>query len=183
MLEVVMGDAALSVGCASQTVGVADFKRAMRSLVSGVTIVTTGRGDSRKGLVASAVCSVSVDPPLLLVCVNKEASSHDPLLANGCFCVNVLGRSHAELVRPFSRQSAAHERFTRGRWETLVTGSPALAEAPANFDCRIRDSMSAATHTIILGEVQAIRMNAGREPLVYGFGSLGHYTPLPGEAS
>ena len=149
----------------------------MRHLCTGVTIIATGTGEARKGLAASALCSVSDDPATLLVCVNKSASAHDSILDNGAYCANVLAQPHAQLAKIFSSSTRAAERFTTGEWITLATGAPALANALACFDCRVHHTIEAGSHTVIFGTVEAMHQGQGRPPLLYGYGQFGAYAP------
>ncbi len=153
------------------------FRGGMRHLCTGVTIIATGAGDARKGLAASAVCSVSDDPPMLLVCVNKSASAHDSILDSGAYCANVLAQPHSELAKIFSSSKRAAERFTTGEWITLATGAPALSDALACFDCRVHHTIEAGSHTMIFGVVEAMHQGAERPPLLYGYSQFGAYAP------
>ena len=96
---------------------IAEFKRAMRRLASTVTIISTADvNGNRYGMAATAVTSVSTDPPSLLVCVNRDASIHAPLAGRGAFCVNVLTTGHEDLVSAFGGRLKGNERFSVGDW-------------------------------------------------------------------
>jgi flavin reductase len=144
------------------------YKSGMRGLASGVTIVATEHQGQRFGLASTAVTSVSADPPTLLVCVNKSASSHDALEATGCFTVNILHQGHKNLAELFGSPAGREKRFTTHRWEPMDTGAPALVGALVTFDCRVVQSMSFSSHTLFFGGVIAVRAsNAGELPLLY----------------
>jgi flavin reductase len=153
----------------------AQFKQGMRRLASGVTVVTTHADDQPHGFSATSVTSVSADPaPVLLVCVSKSVSCHDKILQSGSFCVNVLSECEIETARLFSSPEQRDRRFGSCAWRPLVTGAPALINALANFDCRIRHSTEVQTHTVFFGEVVHIELR-GHEihPLVYANGEFG----------
>ena len=162
----------------SDAEGADQFRSGMRHLCTGVTIIATGAGEARKGLAASAVCSVSGEPPMLLVCVNQNASAHDSILDSGAFCANVLARPHSELAKIYSSSKRADERFATGEWITLTTGAPALADALACFDCRVHHTIEAGSHTVIFGVVEAMHRGAERPPLLYGYSQFGAYAPI-----
>ena len=154
----------------------ADFREGMRQLAAGVTIVTTAVGDARNGLTATAVCSLSAEPPMLLACVNREAGAHAPTLQSRVFCVNVLGAKHLDLAAQFASSSRIPERFTIGDWGTLATGAPVLMDALASFDCLLGQTLKAETHTVLTGRVQAVRVDPAQEPLLYSRGAFGTFT-------
>ncbi len=136
------------------------FVRAMAAFASGVTIVTTGRAGHRRGLTATAVCSLSADQPSLLVCVNRKASAHDVLVNERYFAVNVLTKAHREIAVMFS--SSAPEcrvgRFAKGEWGILETGAPALLSAAAVFDCELDRIIDGFSHSILIGLVRSTRL-------------------------
>lgn len=145
-----------------------DFKQGMRRLLAGVSLVTTHEDDISHGFIATAVTSVSAEPPRLLVCVNKAVTSHDVLHRSGALCVNLLGREHEPLSRRFSTSHLRESRFAEGNWTTLETGAPVLSDALASFDCRIGEIIPAHSHTIFICDILAIRYGgADRAPLAY----------------
>jgi flavin reductase (DIM6/NTAB) family NADH-FMN oxidoreductase RutF len=157
----------------------AQFRDAMRRLAGGVTIVTTSDGQRRRGLTATGVCSLSAEPPSLIVCVNRRAEAHDLIAATRRLCVNVLGSAHRSLAECFAGRHGerGEARFLRGQWGTLATGAPCLADAVAVFDCAIVDSWSFATHTVFVCHVVATRGASPDDPLVYFDGSFAALGP------
>lgn len=144
------------------------FKSGMRRLASGVSVVTACHLDRWGGLAATSVSSVSVAPPVLLVCINEKASAHALVEASGAFCVNVLGREAHEVALRFGSPRFREERFAVGTWEAMVTGAPSLREAIAVFDCRVESSFTVGTHTIFCGGIVGMRIgSAPDEPLLY----------------
>jgi flavin reductase len=144
------------------------FKLGMRKLAAGVSLITSGSGENRVGLIATAVNSVSADPPTLLICVNQNASAHDAIAANQAFCVNILPANCIEIAGQFSSSARRAERFTNGEWETLKTGSPVLEEALVAFDCEVIHQMAYHTHTIFFGKIVDVKLGEDEvEPLIY----------------
>lgn len=157
------------------------FIEGMRQLAAGVTLVTTRYQGRRAGLTATSVCSVSADPPLLLVCVNRLADAHDLIQGSGSFCVNVLAAEHRPLAETFSGALgvAGEERFARGRWSALATGAPVLEGSLAAFDCSVEEAVTAGTHTVFVGATRAVTVLPDLEPLIYVEGAYGLTLPLP----
>lgn len=157
-----------------------DFRAAMRGLASGVSLVTTRDADGQPhGMAATAVMSVSAEPPRLLVCVNRSASMHDPLAATGRFAASFLASTQADLVRLFSSAENRHLRFAGPAWLDLETGAPVLDGAVAALDCRVVQQIDAITHSMFIGDVVATRTASGPvAPLVHAKGGLGAFAPL-----
>ncbi len=153
------------------------FKEGMRQLTAGVTIVTTAIGNERRGLTATAVCSLSAEPPTLLACVNREAGAHDPTLQSRVFCVNLLATHHRELAAMFADPNKSAERFESGEWGILESGAPVLMDSLASFDCILGQTMRAETHTVLTGRVQAVRHDESLQPLLYSRGEFGSFAP------
>lgn len=128
------------------------FRNGMSRLGAAVNIVTTDGPAGRHGLTVSAVCSVTDDPPTLLVCINQKSYSHDAFVKNGAVCVNVLSPAHQDLSRTFARWTG-EDRFAGTEWHTRTTGAPVLADAAVAFDCRIIDRQSRGTHSVFFCEV------------------------------
>jgi flavin reductase (DIM6/NTAB) family NADH-FMN oxidoreductase RutF len=142
------------------------FKRAMRRLAAAVTIVSTVKDGEPAGLLATAVCSVSVAPPTLLACINRSARSHAAIEKSGVFCVNVLGEHQIEAARNFLSVEGA-DRFKFFRWSRLATGAPAIDGAVAVFDCEVTQAISAETHTVLIGRTLSVKANDAASPLLY----------------
>ena len=144
------------------------FRDGMARLGAAVTVVTTDGPAGRRGLTVSAVCSVTDAPPSLMVCINQSSGSHDVVTANGVLCVNVLAGRHEALSAAFAgRGDPGGDRFAGEAWTTLVTGAPALVDAVAAFDCRIKLARSIGTHSAILCEVEAMAVGEMAEGLIY----------------
>ncbi len=155
------------------------FKAAMRALAGGVAIVASGRAAERRGMTATAICSVSADPPSLLACINKSADTHPVILATRAFSINLLTTEHVALAERFSARdgSKGAERFNQGQWTAVSTGSPVLEGSLCSFDCELLQAHDAGTHTIFVGRIVDILLHASAAPLLYGNGSFGLLTP------
>lgn len=154
-----------------------DFKRGMRQLAAGVNVITVAGGGVRDGLTATAVCSISAEPPHLLVCVNATAAAHGPIHKAGSFCLNVLAHDQEAIAKRFANMDGSDraQRFDLGHWSILSTGSPVLDGALANFDCIVVREYEAATHTLFMGRVLAVRTKDDGIPLIY---SKGRFTTV-----
>jgi flavin reductase (DIM6/NTAB) family NADH-FMN oxidoreductase RutF len=137
----------------------------MRRLPTGVTIVTTVVEGLPYGFTANAFASVSAEPPIVLICVNRQAHSHPLIARSGVFCVNVLAHEQLEVARRFAGPQR-EDRFTDLRTRSEETGAPVIDGTLAWFDCRLSEEHPAGTHTIFLGAVAACDARAGA-PLGY----------------
>lgn len=142
----------------------------MRHFAVGVTVITVAAGEQRAGLTATAVCSVTADPPRLVVFVNKNVAASQLILDSGALCVNVLAGEQEEVAKVFAgmlKDVHGDARFGYGRWSTLVTGAPALEETLACFDCRVIKVFDESTHHAFLCEILATRERSDGEALIY----------------
>lgn len=166
-------------------VGAEQFRLGMRNLAGAVSVITSGHAGHRYGMTATAVCSVSAEPPTLLVCINRSTTTHDAVAKSGVFCVNVLRAQDRELSGLFSGAQKGDARFRAEQWTRLATGAPVLLEALAAFDCRVAKRLAHGTHTIFVGAVEQLLLGKKGKPLLYSDGqyaklaSLSHGEPLP----
>jgi flavin reductase len=144
-----------------------DFRDAMSKLGAAVNIVTTDGPAGRAGFAATAVCSVSDDPPMMLVCLNRASSAYAAVTGNGVVCINVLAAEHESLSRLFGGKTPVDQRFAAASWSTMSTGAPALDDALASLDCRVRTVSDGSSHDILICEVQAIRQRSEGQGLLY----------------
>ncbi|NYZ13828.1 flavin reductase family protein [Azospirillum sp. RWY-5-1] len=152
------------------TVPSGDHKQGMRHVAASVSIIATRDGDRRLGLTATAVCSVTADPPRLVVFVNKNVAADEAILNSGILCVNVLAGDQEETARVFAGMVEGVQgeaRFAYGGWDTLATGAPVLRGALANFDCRVVKVFDESTHHAFLCEVLATRERDDGQALIY----------------
>ncbi len=147
----------------------ADYINAIARHVSSVCVITTSVGSERFGLTATAVSSVSAEPPRLLACINKSGFTHDRIIAAGSFCVNVLTEDHDRLAMIFAGAGGKdYDRFGIGEWTTLATGAPVLRDAAAVFDCVVGEVCSQSTHSVLFGDVVAAGHCGAHDTLLYG---------------
>ncbi|MDR3475479.1 MAG: flavin reductase family protein [Devosia sp.] len=134
------------------------FRLAMRNLASGVSVVTTGRGETRTGFTAISTASLSVDPPSLLVCVERRSSSWPVLATLRSFCVNVLAEDQAAIADSFAGRGGRKgtARYHGASWQQTALGSWALVGAVIGFDCVLEEAIERHTHAILIGAVRAI---------------------------
>jgi flavin reductase len=148
-----------------------EFRRSMRHVAASVCVVAGHGREGRVGITATSVCSVSMTPPLLLVCINSGSSSHDALVGAGHFSVNVLDESQHALAELFAGRSrhARQERFEAAGapWDEGPQQVPMLRDAVASLACRVVQRVPAGTHTIVIGEVLEARCAEERRPLIY----------------
>jgi flavin reductase (NADH)/flavin reductase len=152
------------------TVSADDHKYGMRHFAVGVSVITTADGDERSGLTATAVCSVTADPPRLVVFVNKNVAANQAILNSGALCVNVLASEQEEVAKVFAgmvKDVYGEARFGFGAWDSLTTNAPALQGSLANFDCRVVKVFDESTHHAFLCEVLATRERNDGEALIY----------------
>jgi flavin reductase len=143
------------------------FKQAMRRLAASVTLVTLADGDTFKGMAATAVCSLSAEPPSLLVCVNRSASLHSHLIEASHFAVNILHHEQVDVARRFSDNSLRDVRFDNAEWKKHEMGPPVLTGAQVSLVCSRSELFSFGTHTICIGTVVDVQNRDDIDPLVY----------------
>lgn len=144
------------------------FRNAMSMLGGAVSVITTDGPAGRWGFTASAVCSVTDQPPTLLVCMNRASYSNASFKENGVLCVNVLGAGQQTLSAAFaSRDLAMPERFACTEWSQLESGAPVMDEALVSFDCRIAQVHEVGSHSIFYCQILSLKQGAGQEGLVY----------------
>ncbi|WP_422376846.1 flavin reductase [Roseibium sp.] len=153
------------------------FREAMSRIAAAVHVVTTDGSAGRLGATVSAACSVSDNPPSILICLNRETRVHDAVLENGCFCLNTLSDDHEDISDAFAGRHKLEmpERFAKGDWTALATGCPALDSARLSVDCEVHSATEMGTHSIIVGTVTDLRMTDPGKSLLYvrrGYKSL-----------
>jgi flavin reductase (DIM6/NTAB) family NADH-FMN oxidoreductase RutF len=163
---------------ASGRSGVEDFRTVMRRYPTGVTVVTTILDGRLKGFTANAFSSVSADPPMVLICVDRRARSHPLIASAGRYCVNILRLEQQELAVRFASKEP-DDPFETVPYVQAQTGAPILEGALGYFDCELAEEHSAGTHTIFIGKVVACGASDG-SPLGYfnaGYRDFGCITP------
>jgi flavin reductase (DIM6/NTAB) family NADH-FMN oxidoreductase RutF len=151
-----------------------DFRRVLGHFAAGVTIITTTDGEGKPtGLTATAFTSVSLDPPLVLVCVSHKSQSYPALLERKQFAVNFLRRDQEDLSRRFA--TSRLDKFDGIPHRTGPLGLPILTEALAHVECVTVNQHVEGDHTILIGRVDGCDTATGGEPLLY---FRGHYAGL-----
>jgi flavin reductase (DIM6/NTAB) family NADH-FMN oxidoreductase RutF len=146
------------------------MRRAMGRFASGVTIITTRYNGRDYGLTASAVSSLSLDPPMLLICVNKTSHTRDAIARSQVFAVNILRDDQSELARSFA--SSRPNKFEGLSISYGALGVPLLGDMLAILECRITAEVPGATHSVFLAQVHSAQANGGM-PLTYFRGRMG----------
>jgi len=160
--------------------GADDFRRVLGHFASGVTVVTTWDAAGHPaGLTASSVASVSLDPPLVLVCVAHTAQSYPALQNHGRFAINILHLDHEQIARRFASSTGGAEKFEGTGYRPGVMGLPILKDALAEIECTTIHAYPAGDHTIFVGQVEAAdsRGDMGFEPLLYYRGKFHRLHP------
>jgi flavin reductase len=150
-----------------------EFLAAMRSCANSIAVVTTVRGQTPLGMTVTSWCSLSTDPPSLLVCLNGSSHTAAAILESGVFCANLLSDTQTHLAEVFAGK-AQGDRFASAAWRRLASGAPVLEGALASFDCVLSGALRPSSHHVCLGEVRSVLLGTGR-PLVYhdrGYGRV-----------
>jgi len=151
-----------------------ELRRVMGLFATGVTVLTTRDDDGRPyGLTANAVTSLSLTPPLLLICIDKNAETHPHFLTSRCFVVNILSEDQEELSGRFAKSGG--DKFGPLPFSTNQDGVPVLENTLAHLECRIIETHEGGDHVIHIGEVQHAEVRGGR-PLLYFQGKYRHLT-------
>jgi len=146
-----------------------DFRSAVGSFATGVTVVTTRGEGHAYGMTANAFSSVSLDPPLILVCVISQSEGSEHIRRNSCFAVNILRAEQEPLSRYFASRERPRGRDAFGEVDHRIaaSGSPILEGAIGYLDCRLHGSYDAGDHEIFIGEVLELGFDPEGEPLVF----------------
>lgn len=143
----------------------AEFRSALSCFASGVNVVTTiDAAGELHGLTVSAFCSVSLAPPMVLICIEKTTASHFAFLESRAFVVNILDESQAALSDHFA--TPLPDKFIGLGYHSGIAGIPVLENSLANLECRIRHNFDGGDHSIFVGEVELATIRDGK-PLVY----------------
>lgn len=149
-------------------VDLAGFRAAMARFPGAVTIVTALSGNERRGITATAVCSVTAEPPSLLVCLNRKTGTCAAVRDSGIFNVNLLRGDGGEIAMRFAGAGGVtgEDKFLAGNWRQDVRGLPLLSEAVVSFGCEVAETIEAGSHAIFIGTITEITFGTG-EPLLY----------------
>jgi flavin reductase len=149
------------------------FRQAMRRLTSTVCIATARLEGQPVGMTMTAVTSVSMEPPALLLCVNRQSRLHGALTPAAPFCVNILRVGHDGVAAAFGGRASHTERFGSGNWVVEDAAPPYLEDGLANLFCIVANRMDYGSHCIFIGCVREVRNGPDGPPLIYGDGRYG----------
>ena len=154
-----------------------DFRTAMRQLAGGVSVITVAHGDERTGLTATSVVSILLDPPELLISVNQNSSSWPVIEKSGKFGVNVLKKEQQIVAEHFSGKGGLKgaERFADDDWFQTEDGVWLSRRALVAYACNVEKVWTHHQHSLIVGRVTRIEINAGPDPLTYWQGGYGSF--------
>ena len=154
-----------------------EFRAALSKFASGVTVVTTRDANGRlHGITVSAFASVSLKPPIVLVCIDNATVSHYAFAESGMFVVNILKSDQIAVSQQFATPYL--DKFDGVEYELSESGVPILAGTLASLVCRISDSLISGDHTVFFGEIDRAIIDSG-EPLTYFSGSYRHLGSFP----
>ena len=154
-------------------VSAADFRGAMRHLVGAVSVITVGRGDDVTGMTVTSMSSLAVDPPSLIVSVNRSASSWPLLKQYGFFGINLLSAAQRDIAERFSGKGGLKgaERFAGSEWIARSPGAPLLVGALAAIDCEVEEIIERHSHGIVIGRVREVLVAPESSALAYWHGN------------
>lgn len=153
----------------AQGMEAASYRALMRHQAGAVTVIAAGDRGSRAGLTATAVSSLSDNPPTLLACIGRHTGAHEVISSVGSFSVNLLASDQQVIAKRFAGESGLHgeARFDDLAWQTMTTGAPVLEQALASLDCEVLESHGFTTHSIFIGRVVGGKFRAEADPLLY----------------
>jgi flavin reductase (DIM6/NTAB) family NADH-FMN oxidoreductase RutF len=156
----------------NRTVSANDFRGAMRHLTGGVSVITAGRGRDISGMTVTSVTSLSVDPPTMMVSINRDASSFPLLGRYGAFGVNILNANQLRIAERFAGKGGLKgaDRFAGAEWMPAASGVPLLSGALAALECEVDEIIERYSHGIVIGVVKAVRVAARKAALAYWHG-------------
>ena len=146
-----------------------EFRGAMRHLTGGVSVITVGSGKDITGMTVTSVSSLSVEPPTLIVSINRESSSWPILKRQGFFGVNILAAGQLDVAERFTGKGGLKgaDRFTGAQWTTRISGVPLLVGALAAIDCEVEEIVERHSHAIVIGRVLDIQKSGHTAALAY----------------
>jgi flavin reductase (DIM6/NTAB) family NADH-FMN oxidoreductase RutF len=150
-------------------VGDGQFRGAMRQLAGGVSVITVGRGEDISGMTVTSVSSLAVDPPSLVVAINRASSSWPLLDRYRSFGVNILKADQLAIAERFDGRNGLRgaARFAGAHWRQLASGVPLLEGALAAIDCEVEDIVERHSHALVIGRVLDLELSAPAAALAY----------------
>jgi flavin reductase len=162
------------------TISAEDFRFAMRRLAGGVSIISGAGPDGPLGVTATAVTSLTADPPSILCCLNRSLELETAVKQTGRFGVNMLRADHHDLAQRFAGTHGVRgsAKFEQGNWTILPSDVPALFDSLVTFDCRVDDIVEVGTHSVFVGLITQAHFGESGDPLVYCNGAFASLAPL-----
>ena len=160
-------------------VNVSDVKSAMRTLGGGVSVITAGEGSERTGATVTSATALSMDPPTMIVNINRASSTWPVIQQFQHFCVNILASDQKIIADRFAGVGGLKggERYHGAEWKTLQSGAPVLVNAQAAIDCYVEDVIERYSHAIVIGRIVAVEHRPGGS-LIYSNGQYGRFQTL-----
>ena len=157
-----------------------DFRLAMRRLAGGVSIISAAGLDGPLGVTATAVVSLTAEPPSVLCCLNRSLELETAVKETGRFAVNMLRTDHHDLAKRFAGMHGVRgsAKFELGNWTILPSDVPALFDSLVTFDCRVDDIVEVGTHSVFVGLITQAHFGESGDPLVYCDGAFASLMPL-----
>jgi flavin reductase len=157
-----------------------DFRLAMRRLANGVSIISGVGPGGPLGVTATAVTSLTAEPPSILCCLNRSLQLEAAVKEAGRFGVNMLRADHHDLAKCFAGMHGVRgsAKFEQGDWTILPSEVPALSDSLVTFDCRVDDILEVGTHSIFVGLIAGVHFGESGDPLVYCNGAFFRLVPL-----
>jgi flavin reductase (DIM6/NTAB) family NADH-FMN oxidoreductase RutF len=157
-----------------------EFRLAMRRLAGGVSIISGTSPDGPLGVTATAVTSLTAQPPSVVCCLNRSLQLEAAVKETGRFGVNMLRADHHDLAKRFAGMHGVRgsAKFEQGNWTILPSEVPALFDSLVTFDCRVDDILEVGTHSIFIGLITEAHFGESGDPLVYCNGAFASLVPL-----
>ena len=154
------------------------FKELMRRFAAGVTLVTFNENDKFRGLPVSSFCSLSMNPPLVLICIDRKIVSHESLKNSDTFGINICNSEQGKLAWDFANSKVDKNELIKSLPHTLTDlGTPLLKDSLASMECKITERHDGGDHTIFIGQVENGNFDENAKPLIYYGSGLGEFNP------
>ena len=154
------------------------FKELMRRFAAGVTLVTFNENNKFGGLTVSSFCSLSMNPPLVLICIDRKIVSHESLKNSDTFGINICNSEQGKLAWDFANSKVDKNELIKSLPHTLTDlGTPLLKDSLASMECKITERHDGGDHTIFIGQVENGNFDENSKPLLYYGSGLGEFNP------
>ena len=154
------------------------FKELMKRFAAGVTLVTFNENNKFGGLTVSSFCSLSMNPPLVLICIDRKIVSHESLKNSDTFGINICNSGQGKLAWDFANSNIDKNELIKSLPHTLTNlGTPLLDECLASMECKITEKHEGGDHTIFIGQIESGNFDENSDPLIYYGSGLGEFNP------